>query len=102
MSKKELVEKIKTIFNNNSYLSTYSPFLCEYLFDEIFNCYVKEYVGNVDENDVELIKNIIEKSLEMKLGDFLSVDELYELYLTCKEYIKILIQSFPMGRAERR
>jgi len=93
MEKKELVGKIKNIFNNNDYLRTYSPFLCEYLFDSIFECYIKEYVGNVNENDIDLIKNIIEKSLEMKLGDFLNVDEIYNLYLVCKDYIKILIEK---------
>lgn len=91
--KNELVKKIKVIFDNNAFLSVYSGFLCSYLFDSIFENYVQNYVDKVDENDIQTIKEIIEVSLDMKLSDFLSVDEVFQMYFLCKEYIKILLNE---------
>jgi hypothetical protein len=93
MEKTNLVNKMKEIFNKNAFLSAYSPYLCPFLFDNIFDLYVKEYVERVDENDVETIKSIIEVSLQMKLNEFLTVEEVYNVYLICKEYIKILLKN---------
>lgn len=90
-TKLEIVSEIKDIFNKNKFLSSYSGYLSTYFFDVLFEDYIQEYVNKIDENDIQTIKEIIEKSLDMKLNEFLKSDELLELYVLAKQYIHTLL-----------
>jgi hypothetical protein len=93
MEKKLILNKIKTIFDNNDKLIGYSPFLCCYLFDCIFECHIEQYIGCVDETDKDTIKNIIEKGLDMSLNELMTDNELDSMYILCLKYIKIMINE---------
>ena len=90
--KKQIVHKIKYIFEKNQKLACYSMFLSTTFFDTIFETYLTEYIG-VDLNDVDFIKSKLEAVLNLKLSDFLSLDELFEMYFLCKDYIQILLKE---------
>lgn len=89
--KKRLVQNIKAIFENNNQLASYSVFLSTYVLDEIFNCYLAQYVGRVDLNDKETIRNMLENALGINLNDLMNEIELLELYNYSKQYIQLLI-----------
>ena len=90
--KKQIVHKIKYIFEKNQKLACYTMFLSTTMFDTIFETYLQEYIG-IDLNDVEFIKSKLEAVLNLKLSDFLNLDELFEMYFLCKDYIHILMRK---------
>jgi len=91
-TKKQIVHKIKYIFEKNDNLACYTMFLSITTFDAIFETYLTEYIG-VDLNDVEFIKSKLEAVLDLKLSDFLNLDDLFQMYFLCKEYIEILLKK---------
>ena len=90
--KKQIVHKIKYIFERNDKIACYSMFLSTTMFDMIFETHLKEYIG-IDLNDVDFIKTKLESVLDLKLSDFLTLEELFEMYFLCKDYIKILMKN---------
>ena len=89
--KKRLVHNIKNVFEKNQQMACYSVFLSPYMLDEIFNCYLVSYVGKIDLNDKETIRELLERALGINLNDLMNEIELSELYTYSKEYIQLLI-----------
>lgn len=92
-SKKLIVHNIKNIFEKNNNLACYSIFLTTFFFDTIFESYLQSYVGKVNINDKNIIRNMIEKTLDIKLNDYMNEIELLEMYNYCKSYILILMKE---------
>lgn len=93
MSKQKIIQDFQELFFNNYFLSSYAYLASEQIFDGIFNTYIKCHLGKVDINDFETIQNILEDTLEVKLNDFVSYQELETLYELSKNYLTILLNN---------
>ena len=89
--KKIIVHNIKNLFEKNYNLACYSIFLTTYFFDSLFECYLQSYVGKVNLDDKDKIKDLIENTLDINLNEYMNEIELIEMYNYCKNYIIILI-----------
>jgi hypothetical protein len=93
MSKTELCNFIKDIFQKNKLLSSYSFLINTYFLDGIFTMHLKQYVSQIDLDDIPTIRNVLESSLQIKLDDYFSEDELDDLYFNSKKYIQFLLEN---------
>ena len=69
--KSELCNFIKDIFQKNKLLSSYSFLINTFFLDGIFMMHLKQYVGQIDLDDIPTIKNVLETSLQIKLEECL-------------------------------
>ena len=91
--KSELCNFIKDIFQKNKLLSSYSFFINTYFLDGIFMMHLKQYVGKIDLDDIPTIKNVLETSLQIKLEEYFTQDEIDELYFNSKKYIQYILEN---------
>ena len=91
--KKRLVHNIKNVFEKNMNLACYSIFLSTYFFDELFNSYLKQYIGKINIDDTNKIRDMIEKTLVLDLDKLMNEIELIELYNYSKQYIILLMDN---------
>lgn len=89
--KKLLVNNIKYLFEQNRNMACYSMFLCETMFDMIFETYLKQYLNKIDLDDKQTIRNMLENILQIKLTDYMNDFELNEMHIYSKNYIELLI-----------
>ena len=49
--------------------------------------------GKIDLDDIPTIKNVLEKSLQIKLEEYFTQDEIDELYFNSKKYIQYILEN---------
>ena len=89
--KKLLIQNIRYLFDQNKNMACYSMFLNEMMFDMIFQTYLKQYLGKINLDDKNTIRNMLETILQIKLTDYMNEFELNEMHIHCKNYIQLLI-----------
>ncbi len=93
MSKQQIIKQFQELFFQNSFLSSYSYLANEKIFDSIFNTYIKCHLGKVDINDFDTIQNMLEETLQIKMNEFVSNQELETFYKLSKNYINVLVSN---------
>ena len=89
MSKTELCNFIKDIFQKNTLLSSYLFLINTYFLDGIFMLHLKQ----IDLDVIPTIKNVLETSLQIKLEEYFTQDEIDELYFNSKKYIQYILEN---------
>lgn len=90
-SKQEIIYEIQMLFFGNKKLASYAFLLNEQVLDMIWESYIKIHIGTVDINDFDKINKMLEESLGIDLKEYVTFEELLNLYTLSKTYIELLL-----------